>query len=205
MEEVEDEGERDDGEGLGNALPAARVKRIMRKNPDKKKNFSKDTVLAVSMATELFLDDIVKRSHEHTVTKKRKTMQLADIESVIKVEPRYEFMDGPGILPVLPDKKTKTEKPEMKESESKDAAQVPSMHQPSNDQPSDEQQSAGAAEGAATASATTTDNLAQDKNQDMTNDSTTAQPAEEIESEEKEPESKSASISTDEAVAPQPV
>ena len=47
-------------------------------------------------------------------------------------------MDGPGILPVLPDKKTKTEKPEMKESESKDAAQVPSMHQPSNDQPSDE-------------------------------------------------------------------
>jgi len=51
MEEVEDEGERDDGEGLGNALPAARVKRIMRKNPDKKKNFSKDTVLAVSMAT----------------------------------------------------------------------------------------------------------------------------------------------------------
>jgi len=128
MEEVGDEGERDDGEGLGNALPAARVKRIMRKNPDKKKNFSKDTVLAVSMATvsiditrtkirrfffhacafacspcllcsclhslafafavasylrdvaqELFLDDIVKRSHEYTVTKKRKTMQLADI------------------------------------------------------------------------------------------------------------------------------
>jgi hypothetical protein len=48
----EDEGERAaDGEGLGNALPVARVKRIMRKNPDKKKNFSKDTVLAVSMAT----------------------------------------------------------------------------------------------------------------------------------------------------------
>jgi hypothetical protein len=48
-EDAEDEGAP--GEGLGNALPAARVKRIMRKNPDKKKNFSKDTVLAVSMAT----------------------------------------------------------------------------------------------------------------------------------------------------------
>ena len=48
----EDEGERGaDGDGLGNALPAARVKRIMRKNPDKKKNFSKECVLAVSMAT----------------------------------------------------------------------------------------------------------------------------------------------------------
>ena len=47
----EDEGERADGEGLGGKLPSARVKRIMRKNPDKKKNFSKETVLAVSMAT----------------------------------------------------------------------------------------------------------------------------------------------------------
>lgn len=150
-EDAEDEGAP--GEGLGNALPAARVKRIMRKNPDKKKNFSKDTVLAVSMATvslslslslylsslssplflcaslplsislflflvlfalfvflfllliclfplalfrvhpdhrrflcslvpsvqELFLDDMVKKSHEFTIQKRRKTMQLSDI------------------------------------------------------------------------------------------------------------------------------
>ena len=150
-EDAEDEGAS--GEGLGNALPAARVKRIMRKNPDKKKNFSKDTVLAVSMATvslslslslylslsvfvslslclspalhlplsvsciicslrlllplahlslslslfrvqpvrrrflcflvpsvqELFLDDMVKKSHEFTIQKRRKTMQLSDI------------------------------------------------------------------------------------------------------------------------------
>ena len=52
VEEVRDDGDDEgSGEGLGNALPAARVKRIMRKNPDKKKNFSKETVLAVSMAT----------------------------------------------------------------------------------------------------------------------------------------------------------
>jgi histone H3/H4 len=113
VEEVREEGEDEgaEGEGLGNGFPIARVKRIMRKNPDKKKQFSQDTVRAVCIATvsssrlllpfrppisaipkpagaltaarctvqELFLDDIVKNSHEHTVAKKRKTMQLGDI------------------------------------------------------------------------------------------------------------------------------
>jgi hypothetical protein len=58
-DEGEDEGS---GEGLGFALPAARMKRIMRKNPDKKKNFSKETVLAVSMATVLFTQPPPPRS-----------------------------------------------------------------------------------------------------------------------------------------------
>jgi histone H3/H4 len=136
----EDEGERGaDGDGLGNALPAARVKRIMRKNPDKKKNFSKECVLAVSMATvssrprsrphlrsalnpgipgmaprapracaappepgrpccapaapsrllsqELFLNDIVVKSHENTLAKRRKTMQLQDIGACLAIGP----------------------------------------------------------------------------------------------------------------------
>ena len=132
----EDEGERGaDGDGLGNALPAARVKRIMRKNPDKKKNFSKECVLAVSRATvskcpsprphlrsalnpgtpgmaprapracaappepgrpcralasavqELFLNDIVVKSHENTLAKRRKTMQLQDIGASLAIGP----------------------------------------------------------------------------------------------------------------------
>eukprot|EP00802_Teleaulax_amphioxeia_P022823 Tamp_23312.p1 GENE.Tamp_23312~~Tamp_23312.p1 ORF type:complete len:249 (+),score=84.55 Tamp_23312:28-747(+) len=116
----EDEGERAaDGEGLGNALPVARVKRIMRKNPDKKKNFSKDTVLAVSMATELFLNDIVVKSHENTSAKRRKTMQLQDIAWSIQNEARYEFLDGPGILPMDYDKKpVKIESAQAKEAKS---------------------------------------------------------------------------------------
>lgn len=51
------EKDEDKGDGEGGAddttgiFPAARVKRIMRKNPDKKKNFAKDTIHVVALAT----------------------------------------------------------------------------------------------------------------------------------------------------------
>ncbi len=56
-ENVDAERDEEKGDGEGGAedatgiFPAARVKRIMRKNPDKKKNFAKDTVHVVALAT----------------------------------------------------------------------------------------------------------------------------------------------------------
>ena len=46
---VEEPEEKDDVQGLG--FPTARVQRIMRKHPDKKKRFVKEAVHAVAIAT----------------------------------------------------------------------------------------------------------------------------------------------------------
>jgi hypothetical protein len=75
------------------------VKRIMRKNPDKKKNFGQPSVHAIATIAELFVSDIAKAAYQFTVERKRKTMQLPDIGDSIKAFPRFEFLDAPGILP----------------------------------------------------------------------------------------------------------
>ena len=80
-------------------FPLARVKRIMRKNPDKKKNFGQPSVHAIATIAELFVSDIAKAAYQFTVERKRKTMQLPDIGDSIKAFPRFEFLDAPGILP----------------------------------------------------------------------------------------------------------
>eukprot|EP00960_Hanusia_phi_P031163 749117-Hanusia_phi.AAC.4 len=96
-----DDAERGgDGENQGTdeqevAFPYARIKRIMRKNPDKKKNYSRETIHAMAVCTvsvilvsvliaeiscqELFLIEISKQAHSLTMDRKRKTMQLQDI------------------------------------------------------------------------------------------------------------------------------
>ncbi len=49
---IEEPEEKDDVQGLG--FPAARIQRIMRKHPDKKKRFVKEAVHAVAIATVNF-------------------------------------------------------------------------------------------------------------------------------------------------------
>ncbi|EKX45773.1 hypothetical protein GUITHDRAFT_108226 [Guillardia theta CCMP2712] len=120
-EEVDAEADKDEGERGGDGenqgteeqevnFPYARIKRIMRKNPDKKKNYSRETIHAMTVCTELFLVEISKQAHSLTMDRKRKTMQLQDIGDCIKSIPRFEFLDGPGILPEMSQKKMKTDK-----------------------------------------------------------------------------------------------
>ena len=61
-EEVDAEAEKEEGERAGDGenqgteeqevnFPYARIKRIMRKNPDKKKNYSRETIHAMTVCT----------------------------------------------------------------------------------------------------------------------------------------------------------
>jgi len=91
----------------GVTIPVARVKRMMRNNPDKKKNFSKEAVQCVAAGMELFLADFAKNVYQFTVDKKRKTLSIADVAECIRLVPRFEFLDGPGIIPDVSERQKK--------------------------------------------------------------------------------------------------
>ena len=95
----EEPEEKDEVQGLG--FPTARVQRIMRKHPDKKKRFVKEAVHAVAISTvlsifclesfrilmvcclqDLFLQNFCKCVYEVTVEKKRKTIALSDVSEL---------------------------------------------------------------------------------------------------------------------------
>jgi histone H3/H4 len=97
---AEEPEEKDDVQGLG--FPAARIQRIMRKHPDKKKRYVKEAVHAVAIVTvthfvqeldrfsmisrcvmiwsqDLFLQNFSKSVFQVTSEKKRKTIALSDV------------------------------------------------------------------------------------------------------------------------------
>ncbi|ETV85560.1 hypothetical protein H257_03268 [Aphanomyces astaci] len=63
-------------------LPSARVKRIMLTDPDVNK-LSKDSVLAVTKATELFIHFLATKGHDSATISKRKTVKDSDVLTAI--------------------------------------------------------------------------------------------------------------------------
>uniref|UniRef100_A0A6B2LU07 Chromatin accessibility complex protein 1 n=1 Tax=Arcella intermedia TaxID=1963864 RepID=A0A6B2LU07_9EUKA len=80
-------------------LPLARVKRIIKSDPDVKL-ISSDAAFLIAKSTELFLEHLVKEAYQETQKHKRKALLYSDISSVVKERDELEFLNL-----VIPDKK----------------------------------------------------------------------------------------------------
>lgn len=90
-------------------FPLARIKRIA-KMDDEVKNISKEGVLAITKATELFISRLALKCGTEASLRKGKTIKPNDLYSVIYKQPNLEFLrnDFPKSLLITEEKKKKT-------------------------------------------------------------------------------------------------
>ncbi|XP_028043693.1 DNA polymerase epsilon subunit 4 [Bombyx mandarina] len=74
-------------------LPIARIKNIMKMDPDVN-IVSSDAVFLVTKATEMFLETIVKETYAFTSSNKRKVISKKDLELVIDKVDCLCFLEG---------------------------------------------------------------------------------------------------------------
>ncbi|XP_026751466.1 DNA polymerase epsilon subunit 4 [Galleria mellonella] len=74
-------------------LPMARVKNIMKMDPDVS-IVSSDAVFLVTKATELFLETIAKETYSYTSTNKRKLISKKDLDLIINKVDCLCFLEG---------------------------------------------------------------------------------------------------------------
>ncbi|XP_045474305.1 DNA polymerase epsilon subunit 4 [Harmonia axyridis] len=74
-------------------LPLARIKQIMKFDPDCSL-ISRDAIMLVSKATELFIEYLGKEAVKHTLNNKKKTVSKKDVDAAIDCDPNLCFLDG---------------------------------------------------------------------------------------------------------------
>ncbi|XP_030039903.2 DNA polymerase epsilon subunit 4-like [Manduca sexta] len=74
-------------------LPMARIKNIMKMDPDVSV-VSSDAVFLVTKATELFLETIAKETYAYTSTNKRKIISKKDLDLIINKVDCLCFLEG---------------------------------------------------------------------------------------------------------------
>jgi len=84
-------------------LPLARVKRIVKTDPDIKL-ISGDAAFLITRATELFIQLLAKEAHNETVKNKRKILQYNDLSHIVNNRDEMEFLRD-----IIPEKKTVNE------------------------------------------------------------------------------------------------
>ncbi|XP_068225184.1 DNA polymerase epsilon subunit 4-like [Palaemon carinicauda] len=82
-----------DGEERGCQLPLARIKRIMKADPDLQL-CNQDAVFLVAKATELFIDSLVQEVCQYTVQSRKKTVSKRDLDNCINAIDTLAFLDG---------------------------------------------------------------------------------------------------------------
>ncbi|KAI5184533.1 nuclear transcription factor Y, gamma [Nematocida homosporus] len=92
------------GEGVqkDNALPLARIKRLMKVEQEVSKVAS-EVPLLFSRVTEIFIEELTLRAWQHTEEGKRRILQRSDICSAIKSSDLFDFLiylmpRGSGII-----------------------------------------------------------------------------------------------------------
>ncbi|KAA0199233.1 hypothetical protein HAZT_HAZT000109 [Hyalella azteca] len=89
----EDVAEVNDESNLGLKFPLARVKKIMKADPDLHLA-SQDAVFLIAKATELFVEVVAESAHHHTMKANRKTISGRDVMSCIELIDALAFLDG---------------------------------------------------------------------------------------------------------------
>lgn len=74
-------------------LPSARVKHIMKADPDVTLVTGECTFL-VAKATELFIESLAREAFLHTAQAKKKTVQKRDVDAAIENVDALMFLDG---------------------------------------------------------------------------------------------------------------
>ncbi|CAG9784857.1 unnamed protein product [Diatraea saccharalis] len=74
-------------------LPMARIKNIMKMDPDVNV-ISGDAVFLVTKAAEMFLETLVKETYSYTMTNKRKTINKKDLDLIINKVDCLCFLEG---------------------------------------------------------------------------------------------------------------
>ncbi|XP_017779838.1 PREDICTED: DNA polymerase epsilon subunit 4 [Nicrophorus vespilloides] len=74
-------------------LPLARVKSIMKSDPDCQL-ISQDAIFLVTKASELFIELLAKETVNVTNQSKRKTVMKRDLEKVVETAANLCFLDG---------------------------------------------------------------------------------------------------------------
>ncbi|KAL0234881.1 hypothetical protein GEMRC1_001466 [Eukaryota sp. GEM-RC1] len=72
-------------------LPLARIKRIIKADPDVK-NVASDAVNVMSYAAVLFAETLSKESFKYTSDAKRKTLQYVDVAKACKDIDQFDFL-----------------------------------------------------------------------------------------------------------------
>ncbi|KAG7157974.1 DNA polymerase epsilon subunit 4-like [Homarus americanus] len=89
----EDGAVEEEERGSGLRLPLARVKRIMKCDPDLNLA-SQDAVYLVARATELFVESLVQESYQYTVHSRKKTVSRRDVDNSIEAIEALAFLEG---------------------------------------------------------------------------------------------------------------
>lgn len=74
-------------------LPLARVKHIMKLDPDVS-IISQECAVLVTKATELFIESLARESFVHTAQAKKKTVQKKDVDAAIGSVDALMFLEG---------------------------------------------------------------------------------------------------------------
>ncbi|XP_050715709.1 DNA polymerase epsilon subunit 4-like [Eriocheir sinensis] len=87
------EGEAEDEGRAGHRLPLARIKRIMKADPDLNLA-SQDAVFLITKATELFVESLVQEAYQFTLKGRKKTVTRRDIDNCVEAIDALAFLDG---------------------------------------------------------------------------------------------------------------
>ncbi|XP_042887479.1 DNA polymerase epsilon subunit 4-like [Penaeus japonicus] len=90
-EELPGEGEEEKGSGV--KFPLARIKRIMKADPELGLA-SQDAVFLVAKATELFVESLALEAYHYTSQSKKKTVSRRDVDHCIDAIEALAFLDG---------------------------------------------------------------------------------------------------------------
>ncbi|KAK7008170.1 DNA polymerase epsilon subunit 4 [Halocaridina rubra] len=94
---IDDTGGGEAGEeeekGNGCKLPLARIKKIMKADPEVTLA-SQDAVFLVTKATELFIESLTLEAHQYTSQARKKTMTKRDLDNCIEAIDALAFLDG---------------------------------------------------------------------------------------------------------------
>jgi len=74
-------------------LPIARIRTLVKADQDIALA-TQESIFLITKCTELFIEYLAKETHKKTLASKRKTMQKADLDSVIDVMDEFSFLEG---------------------------------------------------------------------------------------------------------------
>ncbi|KAF9181194.1 hypothetical protein BGZ51_005586, partial [Haplosporangium sp. Z 767] len=105
-------------------LPLARIKKVMKSDPDVKM-ISAEAPILFSKACEIFICEITRRAWMHAEENKRRTLQRSDVASAVSRSDQFDFLIDivPREEPVKPNKRSIREDPAAPEAEAYDEQQ----------------------------------------------------------------------------------
>lgn len=120
----------DDKKGFTPLLPLARVKKIIKSDPDVNMVAS-DSCLLIAKSTELFLTQLVERSFAYAQREKRRTLQYKDVANAVNISDNLFFLSD--VIPAQKTGKQITELLKTKHKQALASATFSSVAKPEDD------------------------------------------------------------------------